>query len=751
MSHMAQRHAPWGTSDSFLPSGAIDYYRVPVEGDPYRTGGGVPHSLPASVPANHPPVSFYGPPANGSGQHVLLSPFNPALRPPGTTHHARPGMPPPRLPPLAPRETVAAREMLFDDALASIERQCHCHFCSRGQSHICPVQQLEQHQASVRASWRDEDQQLQQTRFRVEELVKQQVKVVLNYHRGLWADEKQRLVDEASILRTQLQDLELENQELRNTAFVRSQIYAYEHKDCSLPVIHHGSFQGNTPSVDGGPPPPTANQQSGRAGGDDGALSVPDAHRWPSYYPAVASNDAAAQVSAQTSVPGGPRDVGRWGGGWTHPTSPMNAESNGRPTPQMSSPIPLMSPMNPPLSRLVSPNTAWWRSSASSSPLHRETETRSIAGSEPKRSPKRSSSAANAFHTHSGPDGVSPGSSAGPTTAFAEGSVEGSPPSKRRRSLSRDYYIVANERGEEETQRLTMHAGHTPNHSPSVPSGTAPSPSGGSTVVKREPNPRPRGVGAESSFSPPFPLIPPLPSFSSSPASQRRLLKAGDDAPLGRTESSSSLPIPAIPSLSSPAFQRRLPRAEDDAPLERVESPLSSSPSSPRGLLKAEDDAPLTGPLMIRNIPAQDELFLATLNERLRPISQGQDALPRAVQPPVAVPAPLSAVSGVRIGGAGDNQNALPDNADASRSRSDTDGGSDGVHIKKENIFPLGLGGEDEEEDQGRDAHVKIEPRPVGVKAEDSDEDSDAVSVEPDLPIKFRSTCNFGAPFGRRI
>jgi hypothetical protein len=136
------------------------------------------------------------------------------------------------------------------------------------------------------------------------------------------------------------------------------------------------------------------------------------------------------------------------------------------------------------------------------------------------------------------------------------------------------------------------------------------------------------------------------------------------------------------------------------------------SPASQRALLDAMDDNPLAGPLMMTNIPAQDEHFLEVLNGKLGSISQGQDALPKVVQD-----LNLSA-------------------------QSDSGEEADGVLITREPepfLRRSGTGhvGED------KDAPVKIE-QPILIEDSDSDGESG-----PEVTLKLKHTSNFGAPFGR--
>ncbi|KOS22332.1 hypothetical protein ESCO_001597 [Escovopsis weberi] len=143
---------------------------------------------------------------------------------------------------------------------------------------------------------------------------------------------------------------------------------------------------------------------------------------------------------------------------------------------------------------------------------------------------------------------------------------------------------------------------------------------------------------------------------------------------------------------------------EDDGELSESQQ-LGAAPSPPpepeEYLLAAADDAP-EGPLMVKNIPAQDELFWAAVNKKLEPISQGQDALPTVMQTPPAEldlskwPDVLAVVGG----------------GDANRTARAGDQDDDDL--------------DDELDSSGKKA-----------------------SQEIDIPLKLRTTTNFGAPFGR--
>jgi hypothetical protein len=121
----------------------------------------------------------------------------------------------------------------------------------------------------------------------------------------------------------------------------------------------------------------------------------------------------------------------------------------------------------------------------------------------------------------------------------------------------------------DEVDRLTMHAGHTPNHSlsvlPTVTATTASS-SGESTPTLQHGDMADDSAAASSSE----PLEPPVTRKS-------------------ETEDHSNQPEEAI---------------------------LDAGP----------DDAPLRGPLMVRNMPAHDEIFFKQLSDKLEEVSKGTEA-----------------------------------------------------------------------------------------------------------------------------
>lgn len=202
------------------------------------------------------------------------------------------------------------------------------------------------------------------------------------------------------------------------------------------------------------------------------------------------------------------------------------------------------------------------------------------------------------------------------------------------------------------SKRLTMHAGHTPNHSLSLfPNVNPANPDTAVSVV---------GEGA-------------------TPIVDKAVLLEAD-------------------------IQPRPEMLEMPHQFDRRDSKVSLlTEDSMDFLMEAEHDKPLKGPLMIRNMPAKDEIFWEAVNKKLEPISQGQNALPAVMQ-----------VHADEDSAAGPSSLQAPPQKLAVI------------------IDPIGGdGSNDARGDVGEPGH-----EPEG-KAADSD-----------VPLRFKSTSNFGRPFG---
>ncbi|PNP49590.1 hypothetical protein THARTR1_09912 [Trichoderma harzianum] len=579
--------------------------------------------------------------------------------------------------------------------------------------------------------------------------------------RSFWTAERTQLKAEIDYLSQQVQRMGDENIVLRGR--LEDQVQGGE------PIIHQGSFRGNTPLVDGSPPSPipagshpspvaigplsptigsplspvfgnhpspVARRQSGGAGSPGSARNIHQVYGLPGCY----SNLFGLGYSASNPSPLG-TSVSLLA------SAPPNRASATRismsPQPGQDT-IPISPTFSPFLPSSPCPDAGAASGSVST----------------PVRSPKRPLSAVDVHEPDAKLEGSSLRASTVRKTTFEEAPPDGSPPSKRRRSLSHDYCIVFNLRGEvvdandpkradyeelAEMQRRYPDNYHYPTESMRL-------------RLQERLQERRRDSATPTASS---------------------VLHEGCDSLETEDRSATATAREEVGESSGVAY------SDPSNHLRRVDS---------SGVLSAASgDAPLKGPLMIKNIPAQDELFLAALNERLEPISQGQDALPRAVQTPIAVPAPLSAVHGGPLDGADARQTTAPDNTDISGTQSEMDEEHDGVHGNMDR--PVFRWPTQNDDDQRRDAHaqpkqrasrskwpanpgvaydgtlIKQEPPEfpwftyhdddhlpasaeaspaVPVKREDSGDDSDGRNSEPEVAIKFRSTRNFGAPFGRR-
>ncbi|UNI24409.1 hypothetical protein JDV02_010157 [Purpureocillium takamizusanense] len=211
----------------------------------------------------------------------------------------------------------------------------------------------------------------------------------------------------------------------------------------------------------------------------------------------------------------------------------------------------------------------------------------------------------------------------------------------------------------EESRRLTMHAGHTPNHSLSLlPTMTA---TGGRSTTEQS-----RGG---------------TPSAESGVAAQQ-----ADD-------------VSARLHTDDPGLNKAPRQPHHNTEGDEAEADTD-------GHLQPSDDMPLKGPLMLKNLPAQDDLFFEQLNKKLESVSRGQHALPSVLQSEDEDE---------------DAPTGLFEVSDLSEQRSTqvAQTGGDVPHAVQ------AVGGFDGEDDT-----------------------EDGQNLEPEVPLKFKSTSNFGKPFG---
>lgn len=214
----------------------------------------------------------------------------------------------------------------------------------------------------------------------------------------------------------------------------------------------------------------------------------------------------------------------------------------------------------------------------------------------------------------------------------------------------------------EASRRLTMHAGHTPNHSLSR-----------------------------------FPTMSVAASSTGATQDDETSGQASTSAPYAQTEPEENEDEGAKEESKEETTLKLAPA--DDGVEERE---LKIEEGHPDELLDAgEDDVALKGPLMIRNIPAQDEIFWDQVNKKLEPISQGMDSLPTVMRVSVGEEAAGPLPVAVPVGGDASN--------DASNDGKNADASS------------------------AEEGEAKVSGRK---------------GVEGDIALKFRTTTNFGAPFG---
>lgn len=213
--------------------------------------------------------------------------------------------------------------------------------------------------------------------------------------------------------------------------------------------------------------------------------------------------------------------------------------------------------------------------------------------------------------------------------------------SLKRRSSSKAQTMQALAAGE--IRRRTMHAGHTPNHSLSL-FPTMTTLDGSMTAGQSE---------------------------ATTPTAANKSLDPEDDDEPDTTQGADAL----TDNLADAARNAAVPQPHLE------ETHAEDDDEQPR--FEPKDDAPLKGPLMVKNIPAQDEIFWAHLNQKLEGISQSEeDALPTVIKAQL-------------------ERDEVPKIK---------------PHENKMNIAPDGL--------------------------------ETSKSGDADVPLKIRTTANFGAPFG---
>ncbi|KAI6780579.1 uncharacterized protein J7T54_008497 [Emericellopsis cladophorae] len=589
-------------SDAFLPSAAFDHFTSPpLNSNRYtaaNTNSNVASFL-SPLPSGFPPSALPNNQSNlpHSPSGSLPKASNQQYRNQSVPAvHGRAGLPPYHY---SSPDVSSAGSLYRSISADATSQPAHLPYAHSNNNQL--VQRLAQQNSLIREAWEAERNYLEANRRRAEE-VYQEERVIMEEVREGWENEKATMLRENQLLKERIQRLEGENQTLRSVA--------------AQTVQATGVMS------------PLASQRGSSV--DTSVESGPIGHPLSQHHSHQSQQPTVDPLSLPPGLDGAARRP--------HHFSPNGGHSRTSPTgqPELSPFIPLDPRMQP-------------QSSTARDFLHKDTipeenenvPTIDIHEVDPKL------------------EGISLRATALQRTTFGE-SNKGSPatsppvtgdaaqterPGIAKRLSSKDQTIQVLRAGE--TRRLTMHAGHTPNHSLSL-----------------------------------FPTM----SVAGTEA-------AGTQE--GGTAPSSGVPSPA-------PEPEHVEKPDETAVAAVVEPPVDTQPSNELDapddendeLLEAAEDKRLKGPLMVKNIPAQDEIFWDRVNKKLEPISQGLDALPtvmRACQDVVEE-------SGVAYGQPSHRRGVAHVDADASTL--------------------------------------------------DDPESSSEKVIEGDVPLKLKTTTNFGAPFG---
>lgn len=475
------------------------------------------------------------------------------------------------------------------------------------------IRRLTQQNGRIREAWEAERKYLEANRERVEEVYKEE-RVIMEEERTEWETEKAAMADEIHNLRQHLSGLQGDNVRLR------TMVQRFELEKAGKVARHSISLPGPRSGGDG----PADIELSGPP--HIPVIAAPDMHCPP-------NGSRRADLSAHTSV--APFSRATTDGAAQPPVhSPGGTSISPSRQPEVSPFIPVDPNMqhisSPPIDFLASPKDEDVPI-VDIQTIHPELDGIAI----------RVPAVHRETFTDSGTDD-SKSSSQDMSPSDENGTA-------LRKQTSKDQTLQV--LAAPEPKRLTMHAGHTPNHSLSqlptaavTTTGTVAGESGGQTPTRPEPV-----------------VIPESP-----PAIIRQDING---RPIARIE-------------DSVAFE--LEATSEDIP-------------EPVPMLESTEDKALKGPLMVRNIPAHDEIFFKKLSEKLEDVSRGQDATPTCLQP------------------------------------AECDGKP--IEVKKEKIE----GG----------SNVVNDAVEGGRTADDDTSDSEAPADDSaEIPLKLKKTANFGAPLG---
>lgn len=533
------------------------------------------------------------------------------------THGGPPPAPEYRFPAssTAPLPTVSSSSRL---AGASLSRSVSADAVAATQSSLHVVQRLVQQNQSIREAWEAERNHLEANRRRVEE-VYQEERLIMDEVRDTWEVEKEVMAREIEELKERVYRLEGENSALKAMTAQSIQVTGVV---SPLASQRGGSGEG---SLDNSyfPAPPGRLTSRAQNPTIPAGISMTDASFLPpgldgaSRRPHFSSSSARVSPTTQPEsspfVPLDPR---------MQTQNPIAKDFLPSPTADVATPVPVIDvqEIDPKLEGIPLKATA----------VQKPTFAASASPSENPTSPVTSPP---------GPSAQSPEQSRRPLNV---------------RGSSKEYTLQA--LSAVESRRLTMHAGHTPNHSLSLFPKV--NPTDPASIV---------GEGA-------------TPTVES-------VLNLSTAATEG--EPRDTLTVPVQP-------DRR------DSKVSFVSCAEDLDPNALDALMEPSDgDKPLKGPLMLRNMPAKDELFWEEVHKKLEPISQGLNSLPAVMQTDemesIAGPSSLNIPA-----------------------------------VGPKSVGPVGGDGS---------ADAKAE-------TDHSDGEGGGKAIEADVPLKLKSTSNFGAPFG---
>jgi hypothetical protein len=472
---------------------------------------------------------------------------------------------------------------------------------------------LAQQNALIREAWEAERNYLEANRRRAEE-VYQEERVIMEEVREGWENEKATLLLEIQALKERIQRLEGENHTLKVVAAQSVQI--------SGVVSPQASQQGDSIAS-------SANVSASN-------VSVTNSHPTLHSLPPQTMHPESDPLSLPPGLDGASR-------------RPHHAKIGSARTSPLGQPDPSpFIPLDPRMQPQVS-NPKDFLSSPSAEENDVPVPVIDVHELDPKLEgiPLKATAVQRfTFATNESNNG-SPATSP-PAAAEKEKNFDDARPNAIKRLSSKDHTIQVLRA--EESRRLTMHAGHTPNHSLSL-----------------------------------FPTMS-IAASSTGPVQD-------DETPEKTLDSAPSAPEPKSEA-----------EVESDSTQENVAAPMPDDDLKqglPAEVMDPEDDVKLKGPLMIKNIPAQDEIFWDQVNKKLEPISQGRDALPTVMR--------------------------------TSLGDEDAPGAPKGLGGFRAQVAPVGGDASHDAGAAGDEAEAEVN----GQKG-----------VEGEIPLKLRSTTNFGAPFG---